>query len=102
MQKNHLAVVMGNNTGGEGLMKSYNSVCLPNSRLVFIYTPGGALNPDGSDNSVCGTKPDIYVTQSIDDFYTYHMLLNDHADILDFDTRLKYDTVLRSSIRTMK
>lgn len=95
VKNNELGVVIGNNTGGEGLMNSFMAHELPNSKLVFVYMPGGALNPDGSDNSVYGTSPDIYVMQSDDDFYTQLSLLEDGVDISDFNEKLKYDTVLK-------
>lgn len=62
MKNAKLAVLIGNNTGGEGLMASYKASCLPNSGLVYIYMPGAAKNPDGSDNSAIGTSPDIYAS----------------------------------------
>ena len=62
MKNANLAVLIGNNTGGEGRMASFNASCMPNSVLTFIYMPGAAKNPDGSDNSAVGTAPDIYVT----------------------------------------
>jgi len=95
MQKNKLATIIGNNSGGEGLMYSYNASVLPNSKLVFIYMPGGAKNPDGSDNSVCGTKPDEYICQSEEDYYTYIEMQNENTNMAIFNEKLKYDTVLR-------
>ena len=62
MKNAKLAVLIGNNTGGEGLMASYKASYLPNSGLVYIYMPGAAKNPDGSDNSAIGTSPNIYAS----------------------------------------
>lgn len=63
-----------------------------------MYMPGGAKNPDGTDNSVCGTAPDIYVSQTVEDF-----LLELKTGSLDendenWDTILSYDTVLRYGV----
>ena len=62
IKEHKLGVLVGNNTGGEGLIKTYMADELPNSHLVYIYEPGCALNPDGSDNSLYGTSPDYYIT----------------------------------------
>lgn len=95
MQKNGLAKIVGNNTGGEGLMYSYSAMYLPNSHLVFIYMPGGAKNPDESDNSVCGTKADIYINFSESDFYIYNEMIKNESDLSSFEAKLNYDTVLK-------
>jgi len=98
MKKDKLATIIGNNSGGEGLMYSYNASVLPNSKLVFIYMPGGAKNPDGSDNSVCGTKPDEYLCQTEHDYYTYIEMRNENSNIDAFNEKLKYDTILRHCV----
>ena len=91
MKKNGLAVVIGNNTGGEGLMNSYNMVSLPNSKFVCVYMVGGAQNPDGSDNSVYGTVPDFYVANSIDDYYVeYSKTDSEYCAIREYDAVLNY------------
>lgn len=96
MKKNGLVTVVGNNTGGEGLANSYNMVSLPNSKFVLIYMPGGAKNPDGTDNSVYRTAPDYYVTQTIDDYYAMQQSLSDEK--FDYQKNYEYDTVLRYAI----
>jgi C-terminal processing protease CtpA/Prc len=96
MKKNNMATVIGNNTGGEGLANSYNMVSIPNSKLAFIYMPGGAKNPDGTDNSVYGTIPDYYVNQNIEDYYIEYENKTDKA--FDYSETYEYDTVLRYAI----
>ncbi len=98
MQKNGLAEIVGNNTGGEGLAYTFNAVSLPNSKLVFIYMPGGAKNPDGSDNSAVGTKADMYISMSQEDFLLYNDMLENGEDTSSYESKLKYDTVLKYSI----
>jgi C-terminal processing protease CtpA/Prc len=100
MKKNHMATVIGNNTGGEGLANSYNMVSLPNSKVVFVYMPGGAKNPDGTDNSVYGTAPDDYVTQSIEDYYAECENNTDNA--FDYSEDYEYDTVLRWAVDVLE
>jgi C-terminal processing protease CtpA/Prc len=100
MKKNNMATVIGNNTGGEGLASSYNMVSLPNSKVAFIYMPGGAKNPDGTDNSSYGTAPDYYVTQSVEDYYAECEKDTDKA--FDYTEDYEYDTVLRCAVDVMK
>ncbi len=97
MKKNGMATIIGNNTGGEGLMNSYNMVYLPNSKFVCVYMVGGAKNPDGSDNSVYGTAPDYYITQSIDDYYLEHTQKD-----LQYTTRRTFDVVLNYAIEYIR
>ena len=65
-QKN--AVIIGNNTGGEGLMGTFAADVCPNSRLVFVYMPSKVLDDKENDYSTKGTAPDIYVSDSLDDY----------------------------------
>ena len=64
--------------------------------------PGGALNPDGSDNSVYGTSPNIYVLQSYEDFCEQLEMQEQDKNINDYNTKRKYDTVLKYSIEYLK
>jgi C-terminal processing protease CtpA/Prc len=93
MKNSGKATVIGNNTGGEGLMYSYNCISLPNSKLMCIYMLGGAKNPDGTDNSVYGTSPDIYVSQTVDSFYA-----EEKSDSWDYEYKLYKDNVLMCAV----
>lgn len=97
VKKNKLGTVIGNNTNGEGLAGSYHVDICPESKLVFSYMPGGAKNPDNTDNSVIGTAPDIYVTQTIDEFFTMLKSENELNDE-NWDTILSYDPEIRRAI----
>ncbi len=97
MKKNDKAIIIGNNTGGEGLMNSYNMVSLPNSKFVCVYMVGGAKNPDGSDNSVYGTTPNYYIAQTIDDYYMEY----EQKD-LQYNTRREFDVVLNYAVEFIK
>lgn len=57
--------------------------------------PGGAKKPDGSDNSVYGTQPDIYVNLNEEGFCLYNEMITSQNDISSFESKLKYDTVLK-------
>ncbi len=98
LKSNGLAEIIGDNTGGEGLTYSFMADSLPNSKLVFIYTPGKAFNPDETVNSVYGTSPDIYAEQSYDGY----KLLNASDDPYTYENRLKWDNVLIETIEIIK
>ena len=73
MRKHSLAYVIGNNTGGEGLGKSFVASKLPNSNLVFIYFPWGNYTFENYDNSAFGTRPDSY-SDSFQSFMHYESI----------------------------
>jgi hypothetical protein len=54
---------------------------------------GGAKNPDGTDNSVYGTSPDIYVSQTVDSFYA-----EEKSDSWDYEDKLYNDNVLMYAV----
>lgn len=98
MKKLGIATIVGNNTGGEGLMGSFCAMEMPNSKLIFVYMPSGAKNPDGSDNSAIGTKADVYSSLSVEDFIAYYEAADSGKKISDYEQKLKYDTVLKTAI----
>ncbi len=59
------SVLVGQNTGGEGIGKSPAFTLLPNSRLLVSYFDSYAENPDGNPNSIYGTAPDYYMEKTI-------------------------------------
>lgn len=61
------AVIVGQNTGGEGLSESPAYTLLPNSGLLVSYFDSYAENSKGRSNSVYGTEPDYYVENTIED-----------------------------------
>ena len=61
------AVVVGQNTAGEGLSDSPVYTLLPNSGFLVSYFDSYAKNAEGRSNSVYGTEPDYYVENTIGD-----------------------------------
>ena len=102
LKDRQLACVIGNNTGGEGLMNSYMVRLCPNSGLAFVYMPGGAKNADGTDNSVYGTAPDVYVNQSAEDFLRMMQFEENGETVSDPDRLLQVDTVLRKAVEMIR
>lgn len=89
------AVVIGENTNGEGLARSFTCDYLPNSGLVFIYMFGKAFNEDGTDNSLYGTAPDIYEYISAEGCAKVVELASQGKDPYTFENRLEWDNVLK-------
>ncbi len=94
MKKNNLAVIIGNNTGGEGLMYSFCEQLLPNSKLSFIYMPCGAIDYEGVDNSVYGTSPDYYTASEI--------TLNNLYSCSNLDELCEIDNTIRFAFELFK
>ncbi|MDD7305216.1 MAG: S41 family peptidase [Peptoniphilaceae bacterium] len=53
------AIIVGTNTGGDGITLGLVNDVLPNSGLVFTYTNTLGYGPDGTINEEEKTKPDI-------------------------------------------
>ena len=102
VKDNDLGIVIGNNTGGEGLMRSFVVDVLPNSHLPFIYMPGAAKNADGSDNSVVGTAPDEYVEMTEDNLYKRIEMSDKGENTSSLENMIIYDSVLKRAIDILK
>ena len=86
------------NTGGEAY-GSPDVKVLTKSGLYFYYTPFKSFNRDGTDNSVYGTSPDIYVTLNNEFFIKRDELILQGEPYGTYENRLKWDGVL---IRTLE
>ncbi len=94
IQENDLGVVVGENTGGEGLCASFICQCMPNSSLVYIYYPSQSCIDGQKYNACAGTAPDVYITQSTEGYALYEtMRIEGTAE--EYEARLQYDTVLK-------
>ena len=101
LKNNNLATIIGENTGGEGLMDSFLSKTMPNSKLVFIYMSGKALNKDGSDNSAYGTSPNIYESLSIESHKKYIELLESEQNPYTLENQILWDDLLIKALDHM-
>lgn len=103
IKNNKLGVIVGTNTSGEGLIDSYCVYSLPNSGIVFVYEPSTSYNPDGTDNSLYGTAPNIYVEQTEDSFIKQRLLLEDSdINIYEYNNMLKWDNQLQFTLDLIK
>ena len=89
------------NTGGEAY-GSPDVKVLTESGLYFYYTPFKALNRDGTDNSVYGTSPDIYVTLNNEFFIKRDELILQGEPYGTYENRLKWDGVLISTLEEIE
>lgn len=96
LKENDLATLVGNNTGGEGLMKSYLVDYLPESGIVFTYMPELAFNEEGKNNGVYGTSPHYYVAETSPNMEEYEAL---GEDPYVYKNRLEWDNVLNETIK---
>lgn len=95
------AVLIGENTAGEGMGGSYVSVALPESKLGFTYYPALSFNADGTSNSVYGTTPHYYAPQfTLDNLITRNNMINEHGNgyAYSYENRLKWDSPLKYTV----
>lgn len=102
LKNSSVVTVIGENTAGEGLADSFICDYLPNSGLVFIYMYGQAYNPNGTDNSLYGTAPDIYSFISSDSYKKCGELFDNNIDPYTYENRLKWDDVLIKTLELIK
>ncbi len=102
LKKTGNTMIIGNNSGGEGMIDGYVMDVLPNSGLLFIYNPSYSLNSDGTNNSAYGTSPDIYSEISAEGFLTYESLIGNGEDPYTYENRLKWDDVLIETLEIIK
>lgn len=89
------------NTGGEAF-GSPDVAVLEKSGIYFSFTDYKYMNPDGTDNSVYGTAPDIYVTLKDDQIKKRDELILQDINYETYENRLKWDNVLAETIGMIK
>lgn len=99
LKENDAATLIGCNTGGEGLMSSFLVDYLPESGVVFTYTPERSVNRDGTDNSAYGTSPHYYVEGTYPKWEVYE---SGKEDPYTYENRLEWDAVLNKAIELIE
>ena len=94
IKEKKLGTIIGSSADGEGLADSFICHSLKNSGLVYIYFPSLCYNQDGSNNSLYGTSPDIYIEPTKEGFYQQRDLSEKGIDISIYTEKVKYDNVL--------
>lgn len=89
------------NTGGEAF-GSPDAAVLEGSGLYFYFTDYKYINPDGTDNSVYGTAPDVYavINSGLRESRDEMILQGINCDT--YENRLKWDSVLIKTIESIK
>lgn len=87
-------VIVGTNTGGEGICGSPFSCYLPNSGFMFVYTPTASLNIP--EDGIAGISPDIYIHQTVEEYLTRADLKKQDIDADSYEVRQTWDNTLIS------
>lgn len=96
-KRNGLGTVVGvNNTGGEKNGTVRLGFCTV-SGIYFYYTEYVSLNPDGTDNGVYGTAPDILLNADAENYFIREQLRERGEDLYSLENRLKWDGILRQT-----
>lgn len=93
------AILIGTQTGGEGLGNTSCVDIMLNSGLAFRYQHSQAFNPDGTDNSIYGTTADIYIPHTVESIAKRNQLMCEEGNHMSYENRLRWDNVL---LETMK
>jgi hypothetical protein len=102
IKNNNLGIIIGdNNTGGEAYGSPDLNV-LEISGLYFYYTNIKWLNEDGTDNSVYGTSPDIYISFDSEQMKKRDKLILNSKPVYTYENRLKWDDVLIETLEIIK
>lgn len=94
-------VVGAFNTGGEAF-GSPDLAILEKSGLYFYFTDYKYINSDGTDNSVYGTAPNIYITLNDEFLKKRDELILQNINYETYENRLKWDNVLTETIEIIK
>ena len=101
-KRNGLGTVIGdNNTEGERY-GSPDMKILERSGLYFYFTEFKYINPDGTDNSVYGTAPDIYSDTSVENYFLREEIRSGGENPYTIENRFKWDSVFREAVETFK
>lgn len=93
------AILVGTDTSGEGLGGTAFFDIMPNSKLTFMVQDSQSFNADGTDNSIYGTSPDIYISHTMESIERRNELINNQISYIDYGSRLKWDNILLETIK---
>ena len=98
MKSGKHGVLVGQNTGGEGLGDTSSIFRLPNSGLYISFMGSYGSNKDGTSNSKYGTAPDYYIEQ---DRHDYKEDINVDIGYMSIEQMLQCDTQLNFIISNL-
>ena len=90
-------ILIGSETGGEGVCDAAYTFQMPNSGIIFEVNGSQSLYSEGN----C-TAPDIYINQSAESFVKFRQCLDLDTNISDYPYRLYWDNVLIETLEIIK
>lgn len=87
------AVLVGGNTGGEGICGVIFNCTLPESHFMFTYM--GSVSDVYPEDGVYGVQPDIYVPYTYDEYYYQRDMKLKGEDPTTYECRLEWDKTLQ-------
>lgn len=114
LKQSDSAVVIGDNTGGEGTAASGSLATdyanrkylfcemLPESRLMFVYYPVVSFNSENQCAEISGTSPEIYSYADDNEAVIISDMVNSGDDVYSYENRLKWDNVLIEALEIIK
>ncbi len=96
------AVLIGTDTGGEGLGGTAFFDIMPNSGLTFLVQDCQCFNTDGTDNSIFGTSPDFYISHTFESIAMRNQLINEDVSFVEYENRLRWDNILLETINMIE
>ena len=86
------AILVGTNTGGEGISGAPINCVLPESRFGFVYVP--TVNEKYPENAFKGIEPDIYVHMTTEEYYLSRELTAAGKKAGSYEMRQTWDKTL--------
>ena len=87
------AVLVGTNTGGEGVGGYAVNCILPESHFGFVYTP--TVNEDYPEDSFNGIQPDVYSARTYEEYLYIKDMEKQGKDYESYESRQKWDGTLK-------
>lgn len=91
------AVVIGTNTGGEGIGGVALNCILPESHFAFVYV--GTVNEKFPEDGIKGIDPDIYCGRTLDEYYRSKELDKQGIDSGSYEVRQTWDGALIKALK---
>ena len=87
------AVLVGTNTGGEGVGGYAVNCILPESHFAFVYVP--TVNEDYPEDSFKGIQPDVYSPGTLEESLLTKEMEKQGKDYDSYESRQKWDGTLK-------
>ena len=91
------AVIVGTNTGGEGIGGNPINCILPESNFGFIYVP--TVNVDYPEDGIKGIEPDIWSGRTVEEYRMAESLAKQGKDPSSYEVRQIWDGTLNKVLK---